>query len=141
VKDLARKGTKLYQELRKDITLYLADRRRKRKEDVDGKMKEDKAVREYKQAVRELEQVAIKVAASDNGNEYEMLSVTAKRAYMTGNKVTRSGLGLLRFDPNLEMFLLDAFDHARSQWPVIGLVCRSRGYAAGISPGSSFVER
>jgi hypothetical protein len=144
VRDLARvarKGTKLYRELRRDIVALVADHRRERKENVHDKRKENNAVREYKTAVRELEQVALKAARSSDGDAYEKLSNAAKRAYLAGNNVMKTGRGLPRFDPKLEMYLLDAFDHARRQWPVIGLVCRSRGYAAGISPGSSFVGR
>jgi hypothetical protein len=135
VKDLAhlaRKGTKLYQELRKEIVLLADNEQRSKKKNVHDKIKENKAVREYKTAVRELEQAALKAARSTDGGAYEKLPNAAKGAYLAGNVVMRSGRGLPKFDERLETFLLDAFDHARRQWPAIGLVCRSRGYAASI---------
>ena len=141
MKDLARMARKdilLYQELRRDIGKLLAEQRPKKEERADGNKSENgatsKLVSDYREGVRRLERAALLAAGgSENGEHYAELSAAAKKTYRLGCRLMKSGRGLPRSTPGLDSLLVSCFDHAQRNSPVVGLVCRSRGYAAAVA--------
>jgi hypothetical protein len=134
---IARKSATLYRELRRDVVRLAAEERPKKRERADGNKSENRATRRlalgYREAVRRLERTALLAAGSENGDYYAELSAAAKETYRLGCKLMKRGRGLPRSTPELDSLLVSCFDHAKRNWPVIGLVCRSRGYAAAVA--------
>jgi hypothetical protein len=134
---IAKKSATLYRELRRDVVRLAAEERPKKKGEADGNKSENRATRrlasDYRDVVRRLERAALLAAGSENGEYYAELTVAAKEAYRLGCRLMKTGRGLPRSTPELDSLLVSCFDHAQRNWPVIGLVCRSRGYAAAVA--------